>query len=94
MSERRTEQPTKEKAGMKARLDELARRAELVLAWERLWPAVVPVLVIIGFFIAVSWLGLWLDVPRWGRIGGVLVFGAALAVALFYLARSRAAIAR
>jgi uncharacterized protein (TIGR02302 family) len=72
---------------VKARLDELARRAELVLAWERLWPAIVPVLVVGGFFIAVSWLGLWLEVPRWGRIGGVLVFAAALAAALFRLVR-------
>ena len=87
MSDRRTTQPTTGKPGVKARLDELARRAELVLAWERLWPAIVPVLVVGGFFIAVSWLGLWLEVPRWGRIGGVLVFAAALAAALFHLAR-------
>ena len=87
MSDRRATQPTTGKRGVKVRLDELARRAELVLAWERLWPAIVPVLVVGGFFIAVSWLGLWLDVPRWGRIGGVLVFAAALGAALFRLAR-------
>ena len=87
MSDRRTARPATGKPGVKTRLDELARRAELVLAWERLWPAIVPVLVVGGFFIAVSWLGLWLEVPRWGRIGGVLVFAAALAAALFHLAR-------
>jgi uncharacterized protein (TIGR02302 family) len=80
-------QPTSGKAGVNARLGELARRAEFVLVWERLWPAIVSVLTLCSVFVAVSWLGLWLDVPRWGRIGGDLVFAAALLVALFYLVR-------
>lgn len=87
MSDRRVPQPATGKRGVKARLDQLARRAELVLGWESLWPAIVPVLAVVGFFIAVSWLGLWLDVPRWGRIGGVLVFAVALAAALYQLVR-------
>ena len=87
MNDRRPQQPTAGRRGVQARLDGLARRAGLALAWESLWPAIVPVLVVVGFFIAVSWLGLWLDVPRWGRIGGVLVFAAALGIAFFRLAR-------
>lgn len=87
MSDRREPQPPADTGGARTRLDELARRATWVLAWERLWPAIVPVLVVGGYFIAVSWLGLWLEVPRWGRIGGVLVFAAALAVALVRFAR-------
>ena len=59
------------------RLDQLLTRAGLVLAWERLWPCAVSALAVVGFFIAVSWLGLWMASPRWLRIGGSLAFGAA-----------------
>ena len=82
-----TRQTPAGQTGVRARLDELARRAELILVWERLWPAIVPVLVIGGLFVALSWLGLWLDLPRWGRIAADLVFVAALVAALFHLVR-------
>ncbi len=60
------------------RLERLAVRAGLAIGWERLWPGLATILTIIAVFLAVSFLGLWLETPRWARIGGVLVFGAAI----------------
>ncbi len=58
----------------------LARKVDAtrnVMLWERAWPAMVAPAAIIALFLAVSWFGLWLDMPRWGRAFGVLLFGAA-----------------
>ena len=64
----------------------LARRlaeARGVLLFERLWPVVVAVLAVMGLFLAVSWLGLWPMLPRWGRPVGVLAFlGGSIFIAL------------
>ena len=54
--------------GLPARLDALSRRAAAVLAWERVWPALVVILSILALFLALSWAGLWLVSPRWLRM--------------------------
>ena len=72
-----------------ARLERLARRAQAVLSWERLWPAVVPLLTLAAAFLAVSWVGVWIASPRWLRIAGVALFGLLLAAALFQILRFR-----
>ncbi len=87
MDFRRLWPSTMRKGGVQERLNELALRAELISVWERLWPALVLLLVVGGFFVAVSWLGLWLDLPRWGRIGGDVIFAVAAAAALFFIVR-------
>jgi uncharacterized protein (TIGR02302 family) len=56
------------------------RRARWSIFWERLWPALARLAVVVGLFLTVSWLGLWLFLPPLARAGGLLVF-AALAVA-------------
>ncbi|HXL49247.1 MAG TPA: DUF4175 family protein, partial [Xanthobacteraceae bacterium] len=38
-------------------------RARWTIFWERLWPALASVATVIGLFLAVSWLGLWLWMP-------------------------------
>ena len=46
--------------------DPLARalsRARWTIFWERLWPALASIATVIGLFLAVSWLGLWLWLP-------------------------------
>jgi len=64
------------------RLDTLVAWARAVLFWETLWRALVPPLVVVGLFVAVSFAGLWLEVgPLWREIG-VGLFGAALFAAL------------
>ncbi|MGL5116532.1 MAG: TIGR02302 family protein, partial [Beijerinckiaceae bacterium] len=52
-----------------------AKRALLI---ERLWPALVAPAAIIALFLALSWFGLWLHLPTWGRAVGVLLLGLAL----------------
>jgi uncharacterized protein (TIGR02302 family) len=57
-------------------------RARWTIFWERLWPALAALATAIGFFLAASWLGLWLWLPPLGRaiflIAFVLVAGAAV----------------
>ncbi len=66
------------------RLIALARGVDL---WERLWRGLIPPLVVVGLFVCVSWLGVWLVVPHWARAGGVAVFALLLAVSSFGLWR-------
>jgi uncharacterized protein (TIGR02302 family) len=56
------------------------KRARLAIFWERLWPALATLATVIGLFLAVSWLGVWLWLPPLGRAVGALAF-AALTVA-------------
>src|SRR5580698_625245 len=63
-------------------LDRLVARARAVLFWEQLWRALVPPLVVVGLFVAVSFAGLWLEIgPLWRELG-VGLFGIALVAAL------------
>ena len=70
-----------------AQLARLARRAEAVIVFERLWPPLAWAAALAALFLAVSWFGLWQALPREARIGGVLLFAVALGVALAPLAR-------
>ncbi len=76
------------------RLDRLAARAGWTIAWERIWPTAAAFLTLGGFFLSVSFLGLWLETPRWGRILGVAIFAAlalaALSPLVFFRRPSRA----
>jgi uncharacterized protein (TIGR02302 family) len=56
------------------------RRARWSIFWERLWPALARLAAIVGLFLAVSWLGLWLWLPPLARAAGLVVF-AGLAIA-------------
>ena len=64
------------------RLDRLVRLAAAALFWERLWRALVPPLLVIGLFIALSFAGLWLEVTRPWRLAGVVLFAIGLAASL------------
>jgi uncharacterized protein (TIGR02302 family) len=57
-----------------ARLGTALRRARWTIFWERLWPALARLATVIVFFLAVSWLGLWLWVPPLARAAGLAVF--------------------
>src|SRR5512132_3076579 len=50
------------------------RRARWTIFWERLWPALASIATVIGLFLAVSWLGLWLWLSPAGRAIGLGVF--------------------
>jgi uncharacterized protein (TIGR02302 family) len=55
------------------------KRARWTIFWERLWPAAATLATVIGVFLALSWLGLWLWLPPLARAAGLLIF-AGLAV--------------
>ena len=75
--------------GQRGRFAALSRLAARALFIERLWPPLVWAIAVAVLFLAVSWLGLWLFAPREIRIGGVVLFGLAVAAALAPLARLR-----
>ena len=61
----------------RARGDVLTRalgRARWTIFWERLWPALASIATVIGLFLALSWLGLWLWLPPIGRAIGLGAF--------------------
>ena len=63
------------------RLERLASRAGLAIVWERVWPGCAAILVTAALFLAISFSGVWLEVPRWARVIGVLLFaGPALGI--------------
>jgi len=49
-------------------------RARWTIFWERLWPALASIATVIGLFLALSWLGLWLWLPPLGRAIGLGAF--------------------
>ncbi|QRE72484.1 TIGR02302 family protein [Methylobacterium aquaticum] len=74
---------------VRAGLDRLVVRAGRVTLWEQAWPILWRGLAVLLVFLAVSWLGLWLDAgPAW-RMAGVALFGLALLAALLPLVRLR-----
>ena len=81
--------PRNEATRIGAKLTALARRAEAVIVFERLWPSLVWAAALVALFLAFSWLGLWQAAPRLARIGGVAAFAVAFAIILAPLARLR-----
>ncbi len=63
-----------QKRGLAERLDRLVAFARAALLWEKLWRAIVPPLLIVGLFLAVSFAGLWLEVGGLWRMIGVVLF--------------------
>jgi uncharacterized protein (TIGR02302 family) len=59
--------------------------AQGALVFERFARTITPALIVIGFFVALSWTGLWLGAPTWLRILGVSAFIGALVGALTQL---------
>lgn len=60
------------------RLNRVIGQSRLALFAERIWRALFPPLVVLAFFVGVSWLGLWLALPSWLRFVGVVGFAVAL----------------
>ncbi|GAC1338171.1 MAG: hypothetical protein NVSMB26_25630 [Beijerinckiaceae bacterium] len=79
--------PAPKESDGRRRLARLIGAARAALAFERVWRAVAPLLTIVGLFLAVSWLGLWQDLPHWGRVAGLAGFALATLAALWREAR-------
>lgn len=73
------------------RLDRLERAigsARWALAWERIWPLLVPVLTVLGLYVALAWLGYWRLGGDWLRLGSLALLVLALAWSLVRIVRS------
>lgn len=81
--------PPQSPKDMPPQLRRAALRAGGVLLWERLWPVLAALLVLVGLFLSLSYAGLWLILPRLGRIIGVVAFGVAALAILVTGARLR-----
>jgi uncharacterized protein (TIGR02302 family) len=57
-----------------SRLGAALRRARWTIFWERFWPALARLATVIGFFLTLSWLGLWLFLPPIGRAACLVAF--------------------
>lgn len=58
---------------IKTRLDQLVRQSRWALFVERLWRALLPLVVVIGLFVGLSWMGLWIVLPAW--VGTLVLIG-------------------
>lgn len=81
-----------EKATDSSLLTRLARTRAATgaaLAVERLWPLILPPVVIVALFLSVSWFGLFRLMPEWLRLGTASLFGVVLLASLAPLRRFR-----
>ncbi len=56
---------------------------------ERLWPLLLPVLIVLSLYLSTAWFGLFRIVPDWARIAAATVFAIAAVAALWPLTRFR-----
>ena len=83
-------EPSPPKAPLSPSAKRLSRTISLARAadfWERLWRGLISPLVVVGLFLCVSWLGLWLEVPHGLRAVGMACFALLLAASTFGLWR-------
>ncbi|MEP3232458.1 MAG: TIGR02302 family protein [Hyphomicrobiales bacterium] len=59
----------------KYHVSRVIRRARLVVMWEAIWPSIFALLLIVGTYVALSWLGLWAHTSNWMRVCAMVGFG-------------------
>ena len=58
----------------RSQLGAALRRARWTIFWEQLWPTLARLATVVGLFLAVSWLGVWLWLPPLARAAGMAAF--------------------
>lgn len=67
----------------RARLERAVLRTRLSLLWERVWPPLHSVLIVVALYVGLSWLGLWSMLPSWlSALAALGVLAAAVYAAL------------
>lgn len=75
--------PGDEARRARARLERAVLRTRLSLLWERVWPPLHSVLIVVALYVGLSWLGLWSMLPSWlSAIAALGVLAAAVYAAL------------
>ena len=77
-------------AGRFSRLWRTRILTRTAIATERLWPLLLPALIIAALFLTAAWFGLFALVPSWLRIAALVLFGLALVASFLPLLRYRA----
>ena len=75
--------------GAKSPLGTALRRARWTIFWERVWPALARIATVVGIFLTLSWLGLWLYLPPLGRAIVLFAFAILAVASLVPLVRLR-----
>jgi len=81
--------PPSDEGVLLATIARAVQRAQLAIAWERLWPSLARLLTVAGLFLAASWAGAWAAAPFVLRIAGVAIFAIAGLASLVPLVRFR-----
>ena len=68
-------------------LDAIVRRAQAALLWESLWPPLAGAGAVLLVFLALSWFGVWEQVPPLARVAAIIGFAAAVLAAFVPLLR-------
>lgn len=66
-----------------AKIARAIKRAHFILAWERLWPLLLPFLLVLALFFIISWFGIWVLLPDMVRLPFVFILVLACFAALF-----------
>ncbi len=64
-------------------------RTFLSIGFERFWPLILPLILLVGLFASLSWFGLFGMMPRWLHIGVLALFGLAGLITLYLPFRFR-----
>lgn len=67
------------------RLSRLVLSARAAIAWERLWPALAPMVGVIVVFVATAWMGLWVGLAPALKVGALLLFAGLFVLASWRL---------
>ncbi len=74
-------------APMNTRLSRLIASARAAIVWERLWPAIAPMVGVLALFLASAWMGLWIGVPATVKAVALAVFAVLFVLAGWRLRR-------
>ena len=69
------------------RLARLTAWARAAIAWERVWPALAPMVGVLVVFASTAWMGLWIGLPPVAKLVGLIAFAACFVAAGWRLAR-------
>src|SRR5690606_15058164 len=71
--------------GLLTRLSRTRASVRVTLVVERLWPLLLPLLVIASLFLSLSWLGVFRLLPDWGRLSLIAALGLGALASLYPL---------